>query len=259
MSTMHLPVWLLILTACISGVVSAQSSADGQKSFLWKQCNEDAILLHVDPDPFARLTPEDHSLALVEGKARVLIAAQDCPAYWIDGENIGATLEVHHWVAVKGLSDVRKVVGAELTLPTMTWFALFTGSSNSVSRKKWISSGTMSREINSLSLTAPHPEGGGRVSISKKLEYSWQISRGQPITTSVGVNHDVYVTNQNGDLVYNRIQCLGSVYGWESLGSLRVSGGTEPSKVIGSGTYPVAVHTFLPIWCRASLADTPPK
>ncbi len=258
MLTKHSPVWLLILTAVISGVVAAQSSADGQKSFLWKQCDEDAILLHIDPDPLARLLPEGHSLALVKGKARVLIAAQDCPAYWIDGEDIGSTLEVHHWVAVNGLSDVRKVAGAELTLPTMTWFALFTGSSNSISREKWISSGTMSYGINSLSLVAPRPEGGGRVSISEELEYSWQIHRGQPIATSVGLNHDVYATNQNGDLVYNRIQCLGSIFGWESLGLLRVSGGTESSKVIGTGTYPVAVHTFLPIWCRASLADAPP-
>lgn len=259
MSTKHSSVWLLTLTAAISCVVAAQSSANGQKSFLWKQCDEDAILLHVDPDPLASLLPENHSLALVEGKARILIATQDCPAYWIDGEDIGVTLEVHHWVAVEGLSDVRKVAGAERTLPTMTWFALFTGSSNSVSRERWISSGTMSHEINTLSLVAPHPEGGGRVSISEELEYSWQISRGQPIATSVGMNHDVYATNQNGDLVYNRIQCLGSVFGWESLGTLRVSGGTEPSKVIGTGTYPVAVHTFLPLWCRASLADTPPR
>ena len=112
MSTEHLPVWLLSLTAVISGVVAVQSSAGGQKSFLWKQCDEDAILLHVDPGPLARLLPENHSLALVEGKARVLIATQDCPAYWIDGEDIGAALEVHHWVAVKGLSDVRKVAGS---------------------------------------------------------------------------------------------------------------------------------------------------
>jgi len=250
---------LLALTAALPGVVVAQSDSDMNKSFLWKQCGEDAILAYVDSESLADLLPDDHSLALADGKARVLIATQDCPTYWFNGEDIGPTREVHHWVAIEGITDVRNIAGAESTLPTMTWFALFTGSSNPASREQWTSSGTMSHEIDSLSLEAPSPEGGGRVSISGELEYSWKISRGQPIEKLVGVNHDVYAMSESGDLVYNRIQCLGNVYGWRSLGSLSVSGGTEPSRVIGTGTYPIAVNTFLPLWCRASLADSPPQ
>ena len=251
--------WLLTLTTLAPVIGAAQSSDVGQKGFLWKQCDEDAIVLYIDPDPIARRLPENHALELDGGMARLLIAIQDCPTYWINGEDIGPTHEVHHWAALEGLADVRPVAGAELTLPTMTWFNLFTGSSNPKSREQWTGSGTMSSEIDKVSFVAPDPEGGGRVAISEGLGYSWDISRGQPIAMTVGVNHDVYSINQSGDLVYNRIQCLGSVFGWASSGSLRVTGGTEPSRLVGTGTYPVNVHTFLPIWCRASLADAPPQ
>jgi hypothetical protein len=251
--------WVLAVTIVIPGVVAAQSGNEVQRSFLWKQCDEDAIFFYVDPEPLTRVVPTSHSLALVDGKARVLIAAQNCPAYWIDGEDIGATLEVHHWVAVQGNADIREIAGAESTLPTMTWFALFTGSSNPLSRQRWTSSGTTSHEIEALSLVVPQPTGGGRVSITEDLEYSWQMKRGEPIVKSVGVNHDVYSTNANGSLVYHRIQCLGSVFAWASEGSLTVTGGTEPSKLISTGTYPATVYSFLPIWCRASLADSPPE
>lgn len=259
MSMKHPLDWLLVLSLLVPAVVAAQSSDDGAKSVLWKQCDEDVLLVRVDPEPVARRLPENHSLALGEGKASLLIAVQDCPTYWIDGEDIGQTYEVHHWAAIDGKRDIRHVAGAERTLPTMTWFALFTGSSNPKSRASWTEAGTQSLAIKGLSMTAPDPEGGGQVALSEALGYSWKTQRGPPEFITVGVNHDVYTTNLNGDSVYNRIQCTAVIRAWSSKGSMQVTGNTEPSIAVRSGTYPVAVHTLSPLWCRGSLADKPPE
>ena len=90
------------------------------------------------------------------------------------------------------------------------------------------------------------------------MRYSWSTQFSKPGPVSIGVNHDVFTLSPSGEAVYNRIQCLANIFSWNSQGSLQVTGGTEPTGMIGDGTYSATVHTFLPIWCRASLADEPP-
>lgn len=75
----------------------------------------------------------------------------------------------------------------------------------------------------------------------------------------VVVNHDVYVRDSAGKIAFNRIQALLNVFAWESPGTLKVVGGTNPNKLIGPGTYAVTVHTFRPLWARASLGEPLPK
>ena len=253
-------IWGLAASVLFAGRGTAQSSEEEHRSYLWKQCDEDVLVFYVDREPLERMVPPGHSLALEDGKASVLIAAQNCPTYWFDGEEIGETFEVHHWVAIHGKADVRDVAGAERTLPTMTWFALFTGSTNPRSRERWNEvRDAFPRDRNSIARCANAR--GERQGFPLRTDWSTRgrRSEGNLSRKMVGVNHDVYSTDSKGSLVYNRIQCLGSLFAWESEGSLKVSGGTEPSKAIGTGTYPAAVHTFLPIWCRASLADSAPR
>jgi len=259
MATLKSLVGILVATILLTGNVMAQTRENSAKSFLWKQCNEDAIFLHVDPVSLQKLVPGGYTVLLIQGRARVLILAQDCPQYRFDGEEIGATHEVHMWLAIEGPEDVRPIVGAEHTLPTMTWFNLFTGSSNPLSCKNWTESGTASVPIDSLFLDPPGPERGGRVLLGPDQGYSWQVETEAPFARLVGVNHDVYGKDSGGRIVLNRIQALLSVTALNSPGTLEVVGGMGPGKCIGPGTYEVVAHHFFPMWARASLGEPAPE
>jgi len=106
--------------------------AQSQRPLMYatRQCNEYAMELHLDPLPFQDFVGPSLSLALVEGKARAVIIVHDCSPLWIVGRDVGPAQEVRVWVSIRGLDDVRPMVGAEQTPPTLTWFTLFEGSSN---------------------------------------------------------------------------------------------------------------------------------
>jgi len=115
MATLTRSLSLLATVLLATGPAAAQTDASTTTSFMWKQCDEEIIKLYVDPAAFEALVPPDRNMLLFEGRAWVLVIAQDCPQYWIDGDELGATDEVHMWVAIEGAQDVRPVVGAEQT------------------------------------------------------------------------------------------------------------------------------------------------
>jgi hypothetical protein len=221
--------------------------------------SEDVLSLNLDPAPLQQFVGPEFSVRVAEGKARVLIVVQDCQANWFEGNEIGPTYEVHEWVAIEGPGDMRPVPGAERTLPTLTWFALFTGSSNAQNRKFWLSSGTYAAPIENVSLGPPAANWGGRVSVSSDLSYSWQARSAPPPARLMAVNHDVYARDTAGKIFLNRIQARLNVLAWDSPGTLKVVGGTNPNKLISSGTYAITVHAFRPLWAQASLGETPRK
>jgi hypothetical protein len=251
---------IVALASTIFLATQAESQSERPLKYLSKQCNEDAIRLHLDPSPFQNLLGSEFPLALEEGKACVLIVVQDCSEYWIDGEDLGPAQDIHVWVLIQGLEDVRPVVGAERTLPTRTWFNLFTGSSNPRVREAKMASGTMVAPIESVLVDPPGPDRHGRVSLSRELDYSWHVlSPVTPLAGLVGVNHDVYSRDSAGNVVLNRIQALLHVSAGPSQGTLEVAGGPDPLQLISPGTYPVSVSTFFPMWSRATLGLSPSR
>lgn len=243
------PIILIITT------VTAQNVEKKGKSLLWKQCNEDVIKIYVDPEPFQELIPSGHKLALFDDKAWVLLLPQDCPQYRLDGEEIGATDDVHMWIALEGPQEVQSVIGAERTLPTMTWFALFTGSNNARCREIWTASGTSSLPIHNVHLDPPGPERGGHVILNKEQSFSWHVKSKAPWVRLLGVNHNVYDQDETGKVILNRIQILVTMSAYDSPGTLEVVGGIGPENLISAGKYDVEVHAFTPLWARAFLGE----
>lgn len=249
----------IVALVVLAGPVAAQSDESNAKGWLWRQCNEDVLSLDLDPVPLQEFVGSEFTVLVTDGKARVIIVVQDCPSSWFDGVEIGPTQEVHEWVAVEAQRDMRPVPGAQRTLPTLTWFALFTGSTNDRSRTLLTASGTPTLPIESLSVEPFASEQRGRLSVGPDWSYSWEARSAPPLARLVAVNHDVYVRDSAGKIVLNRIQALLNVFAWESPGTLNVVGGTNPNGLIGPGTYAVTVHTFRPLWARASLGEPLPK
>lgn len=65
--------------------------------------------------------------------------------------------------------------------------------------------------------------------------------------------------DSSGTMTFKKIQALFRIVAGPSEGTLEVEGGTDPQKLIGPGTYPIRVYTFLPIWARATLGGEPPR
>lgn len=122
-----------------------------------------------------------------------------------------------------------------------------------------MASGTAQARIEGVFLDPPGPRRAGRVSLSKDLHYSWDVSDAMPLSRLVGLNHDVYVRDPAGNVVLNRIQALMHVSAGPSRATLTVAGGTNPLPLISPGTYPVSVTTFFPMWSRATLGLAPSR
>lgn len=249
----------VVAMGLLAGPLAAQSGESNAKTWLWKECNEDVLSLDLDPISLQQFVGSGFTVRVTDGKARVIVVIQDCPAYWFNGVEIGPTQEVHEWVAVEAERDMRPVPGAQRTLPTSTWFALFTGSTNARSRTSWTAAGTPAAPIESLSLEPFAPEQRGRLSVSPDWSYSWEARSAPPLARLVAVNHDVYGRDPAGKIVFNRIQALVNMFAWDSPGTLKVVRGTNPNKLIGPGTYAITVHTFRPLWAWASLGEPPPR
>ena len=227
----------------------------GQKVCLWKQCDEVVLGLRVDPEQIRRAVDASCSLALDEGKARIAIMAQDCSQYWLDGEDLGPTQFVHVLVAVKGTHEVGPVVGAHQTLPSMTWFALFTGSTNARDRAKREAIRMCTGAIDGVSLDDPD---AGSVTVRGGQRYSWRLPPAGGGVSVVGANHEVYSRDRAGALAFKRIQATARVVGAPVLGSLEAVDGVDPEGWVPPGTYDVRALKLLPVWARATLGEDLP-
>jgi hypothetical protein len=220
--------------------------------FMSKQCNEDAIRVRLAPQLFQRMVAPGVSLALEEGQALLLILAQDCSEYWIDGQNLGPTQEMHMWLSIEGAKGTRPVVGAEVTRVTMTWFRLFHGSTNPRARTARTVAGNVETAIEGVSLDVPGTKRGGRVLLTRNLTYSWRTVSAVPPARLVGINHDVLNKTSTGDIVLDRIQALVHAVASASQGTLEVTGDTAMLPWVRAGSYPISVNTFFPIWARGT-------
>ncbi len=250
---------ILVLALIIFLSTRVDSQSARPLHYLTKQCNEEVIQLHLDPGPFQDLVGSNFSIVLEEGKAFVQILVQNCSQYWIDGENLGSNQEIHIWLLIQGLKDMRPVVGAQQTRLTMTWLSLLDGSTNRRTREARMAAGVVQVPIESVSLDPPGTKRGGKVTINRNLTYSWNVVSGVPPVRLIGVNHDIYTRDSSENFVLNQIQALLNVYAFASHGTLEVMGNTAMLPFINTGTYPVLVHTYFPMWTRGTLGILPSR
>ena len=244
----------LLLILFLAGQVNAQSGLS--PGYEWKQCDEDVLGLRVNPARVENAVGPDMVLKLENGKAMVAILVQDCSLYWIDGKNLGPNKMIHVLVRIEGAEDVRPVVGAPHTQPTLSWFGAFTGSTNPRDREARKASGTAPEVIESVSLGAPGYPRGGSVTVGPGERFSWRIESAEPSAGLIGVNHDVYVRDSSGGLILKRVQAIARPVAVPSPGVLDIDSDAELAELIGAGRHPTRVYTFFPIWARATLGET---
>jgi hypothetical protein len=211
-----------------------------KKTFLWKQCDEVVLGLRVDPEHIRSVVEPEFSMALDDGEARVVIMAQDCSQYWLDGEKLEPT---------------QPVVGTQRTMPTMNWFALFTGSTNARDRERRAASRVSTGPIEGISLERTEV---GSVTVGDDQRYSWRLPVADGPIRVLGFNHEIYSRDDAGGLAFKRVQAIVRMVGDPVSGTLKAPHGVDPGGWVAPGTYPVRAFTLLPAWARATLGEDPP-
>lgn len=242
--------------ALISSQALAQTAP--QRNYEWKQCNEDVLGLRVDPAPLRRILGTGFSPLLEDDRAQLAIMVQDCSQYWIDGESLGPNQMIHVLVRIEGPGNLQPVVGAQRTEPTFTWFSLYAGSNNPRDQAARMASGTAPAVIRAVSLDPPKWPRGGTANLEADLQISWSIAHAEESALLMGVNHDVYVRDDSGNIVLKRIQAIGNLVAAPSPGLLEVDGDSNLTELIGKGDHPVRIYSFFPIWARGTLGEDVP-
>jgi hypothetical protein len=253
----------LLLGAVISfsGQVNAQNDQLTAKSFFWRQCTENVIMLHLDPGPFAKLVGKDFTVRLIDGRAWVMLVVQDCHNNFFDGEDIGPAQEFHAWLSIVGSRDneITPVFGAEKTINTLSWFYLFNGSTNAKARALYGRAGILSNPIEKLSLNLTPSLLNGQLAVGPDAGFSWRAAPKEPLAKKMGVNFEIFARDELGNIVRSQVQALLLVKSWYAPGTLEVKGGIGPDKFVGPGTYPVFINSYNPILVRAMLGVAPAK
>jgi hypothetical protein len=246
---------LLFVTICFTGQVYAQNDQPTAKTFFWRQCTENVIMLYLDPKPFVDFIGKDFTVKLYDGKAWVMIVIQDCQNNFFDAEDIGPAQEVHMWLSIEGSRDneILPVFGAEKTINSMSWFYLFNGSTNSKARKYYGNSGILSEPIEKLSMSFTPTMLNGQLAINPDMGLTWKAVPKEPFANKVGVNFEIFRKDSLGNIVLSQVQALLMVKSWFAPGTLEVKGGIDPGKFVGPGTYQVFINSYNPILVRAML------
>lgn len=254
-------IFWLGMTFFFTGQVNGQNDQPTARSFFWRQCTENVIMLYPDPKPFEKLVGRDFKVKLHDGRAWVMIVIQDCRNNFFDGEDIGPAQEVHMWLSIEGSRDneVSPVFGAEKTMNTMSWFYLFNGSTNPKARKHYADSGILSEPIEKLSLSFTPSLFHGQLDINPSMGFTWKAVPKKPFADKVGVNFEIFRRDGLGNRIRSRVQALLMVKSWFAPGTLKVTGGIDPDKLVGPGTYQVFINAYNPILVRAMLGVAPSK
>lgn len=233
----------------------AQNNQPAYKSFFWRQCTENVIMLYLDPKPFEDFLGKDFKVKLYDGKAWVMVVIQDCMNNFFDGEDIGPAQEVHMWLSVEGSRDneILPVFGAEKTLNTMSWYYLYNGSTNIKARKYYGNSAILSEPVEKLSMSYSSSLLRGQFDINPKMSFSWEAVPKEPFAKKIGINFEIFRKDNTGNIVLSQVQALLNVNSWFAPGTLVVKGGIDPYKFVGSGTYQVFINSYNPILVRAML------
>jgi hypothetical protein len=250
--------WFIILLSVIvwwTSLVNAQNDQPTCRSFFWRQCTENVIMLYLDPKPLEEAVGKDFTVKLYDGKAWVMVVIQDCHNNFFDGEDIGPAQEVHMWLSVEGPHDneTLPVFGAEKTMNTMSWFYLYNGSTNSKARRYYGDSGILSEPIEELSMSYTSSLFNGQLVINPDMSFTWEAVPKEPFAKKIGVNFDIFKRDNLGNIVISQVQALLMVQSWFAPGSLEVKGGIGSDKFVGPGTYKVFINSYNPILVRAML------
>jgi len=243
------------LWGALMKAVPASDRNQKNEKYIWKNLTEDVILVRIDTSVVRKFVPNEFELYVDESsKAHIAMINQKNREYLINGENLGQSDDVFHWIRIVKPEDQRDIPGTETTLNTFSWYAVYSGSTGQRVRESWKSSGVHKQPIQEVTLMREGDIKSGRSILSDNKSYNWRYHTFyEPTARFTGINHDLYQKGADGKTMLHQVRAVLDVTGWASPAELIVKGMDTDTGYLPEGTYNVAVHTFRNVWATVTV------
>ncbi len=149
--------------------------------------------------------PSHHTLTLDEkSRCYVALLAQVCSKNSFNGYETGRSVELHLWSSLRSSETGPLVKGADTMLPSSAWFSLASASNNKDVRDHLESFGLKPLALAKINLQ----EQGGSLFFPDGGWIEWMISRPGKKLSRAGVNHTLYVAEDEPGAVGHHIAAL---------------------------------------------------
>ncbi len=239
-----------------------QATAPDSFSFVMDlECTEMAANFPIDPTLARQLVPMEYELDLQpDGKAKGALIVQYCLKLILDGEDIGVTGIVHHWIGIKGPHEMSPIPGAEKNFPTFYWYV----PEDQTTSDKLVAAGRRAgmnyTKIERLVLEPTQGKVAEKVFTDKQVGYSWTNLQNPIPKTPVGMNLRFYHNVKNDPkakdqiIAKGHVRCLLHVVSKEGSATIQA----DPESVMGK--YEASILKgfsldFQPMQCHAIIGN----
>jgi hypothetical protein len=168
--------------------------------------SEHAIVVQLPAERFAGVIPPHHAPHLDEqGRYRIMLLAQDCKRCSFGDAEAGAVHELHVWLQLGSTTDdLPSIEGADVSLPSQQWLALFVATDNPVVEANLRSFGFDPGQLTGLELRS----GGGSVALQDGAGFEWTEEGPGRGPARIGVHHVLLMPGDGPGAPPHRIAAL---------------------------------------------------
>jgi hypothetical protein len=187
---------------------------------------ENGIVVQLPAERFQGSIPPDWDPPADEqGRYRIMVLVQDCDRCSFGGGDAGAAHELHLWLQLGSATDTRPIAGADVSLPSQQWLALFVATDSSVVETNLRSFGFDPARLTGAELRTD----GGSIALQDGAHLEWLVAGEGRGPATIGIRHALFMPGDGPEAAPHRVAALISDAVMGQPGELRVHGGSlEP-------------------------------
>jgi hypothetical protein len=183
--------------------------------------SENGIVVQLPAERFVGAIPPHYEPPVDEqGRYRLMLLVQDCDRCSFGDGEAGAAHELHLWLQLGSATDARPIAGADLSLPSQQWLALFVATDNPVAEANLRSFGFDPARLTGAELRA----GGGSVALQDGASLEWAVAGDGRGPATIGIRHALFMPGDGPGAPPHRVAALISDAVMGQPGELRVHG-----------------------------------
>jgi hypothetical protein len=200
---------------------------------------EHIIMMRLPSDRFRNSIPLYFNPTIDEkSRFQLSLLAQFCTSNSFKNEETGRTDDLHLWLQIASSNADSKVIGADIMLPSMQWFGLASASSNASARKYLQAFGFNPLNLEKTDLQ----EKGGSIAFPDGGMINWTITGSGKKFNSIGVNHEIFVADNEPNSSGHYISALVSNTVMELFGRVHIQTAALEPFLLEGERLPAAVH-----------------
>jgi len=202
--------------------------------------SENAIVVQLPAERFTgAIAPHTRPPVDEQGRYRIMLLAQDCNRCSFGDGEAGAVRELHLWLQLgSAAEDTRPIAGADVSLPSQQWLALFVATDNPVAEANLRSFGFDPARLARSELRAD----GGSLALQDGAHLEWSVAGHGRGPATIGVHHAIFMPGDGPGSAPHRIAARISEAVMGLHGELRVHGVALEPFLLSGERLRVLVH-----------------